>query len=145
MIYAFSDFLFHPRCFCCSTCNHTIAAGTEVRIIGSGRLLCSQCPPACTLCRLPIADDEFFQGNNAFYYHAACFSCRECDAPIHGQFVQQKSTAICMDCYKVHKLAQETARQVEEEERGYGGLSALVSPKKNPRMIDKRRLSVHKL
>ncbi|KAF5318515.1 hypothetical protein D9619_010900 [Psilocybe cf. subviscida] len=139
------DSLFHPRCFCCSTCNDTIAAGNEVRLLGNGRLICKQCLPMCTLCRFPITDDEFFLGNNAFYYHVACFSCTECKAPFQQQFMQKQSTALCMECHRAQRAEQETTKLVEEEEREYGGLSPLVLPKKKSRVSDKRRLSAHRL
>ncbi|EGF83479.1 hypothetical protein BATDEDRAFT_22205 [Batrachochytrium dendrobatidis JAM81] len=99
---------FHPKCFCCSTCQKQLVS---TFIEKDGSFVCKECYevaflPLCHGCNLRILPEKGAGTIVAVEwkdkkYHQACFSCKNCRKPFEDlKAVAHNDYLYCKECFE---------------------------------------------
>lgn len=109
------DYVFHPQCFKCSTCDAVIDSKSKYHKSDDG-FLCIPCtkemnpevqivdenvkPDACHACKNEISSGWVTDADNNSY-HPECFICAECGMLLGGggqQYSKVDDAVFCVEC-----------------------------------------------
>eukprot|EP00928_Gymnodinium_smaydae_P030964 TRINITY_DN22880_c0_g2_i1.p1 TRINITY_DN22880_c0_g2~~TRINITY_DN22880_c0_g2_i1.p1 ORF type:complete len:1089 (+),score=157.33 TRINITY_DN22880_c0_g2_i1:106-3372(+) len=98
--------IFHPQCFCCSSCRRPLEDWYLISDDGRG-YLCTDCRPRCAICQESFGDKVpvYVAGER---YHVECFKCCDCSAELaRTSYHAIDDGFLCQICY-AKSLGDET-------------------------------------